>query len=400
MLTKVILGLDNISPGKSTGEDTIGGMRTYMQDVVKHLPLALPGVHVKFFTPSWSRAFTPPAGGSFEVVDCGNVPTFRPGRVWYEQVVLPGLIRKHGVDVWLGMNSILPLRIHCRAAMILQSFQYFTHPKGFYSWPQLRYLRNIVPASMRRADTVIVLTEASRAEIMNRCGIPEAKIRVIRQCLHDIFQPGSALDPGVIPRVLGSDDPYIFYLSALYPYKNHARLIEAFSRVHESFPRYKLLIAGSDTSVLNRSDLAAVAARFGIASKVILPGRIAQADVGPLYRGAAVTAMPSFDETFGLPVLEAMAFGCPVMTSNISAMAEVAGDAGVLVDPFSVDSMTAALNSILGSEEFRRDLSARGLARVAAEFTREKMMGKFADAIYALLPGQPARPQPPSGDNR
>jgi glycosyltransferase involved in cell wall biosynthesis len=121
-----------------------------------------------------------------------------------------------------------------------------------------------------------------------------------------------------------------------------------------------------------------------VRSKVILAGRLAQDDLPALYRRAELLAMPSLDETFGLPVLEAMAFGCPVLTSNISSMAEVAGNAAVLVDPLSVDEMAGALATMLGSGEMRTQLSRRGI-RQAARFSRESMMAKFGDVLNSLL---------------
>src|SRR5579863_3849533 len=119
-----ILGLDNISPGLSTGSGCIGGMRTYLQDLVTHLPQVLPHTRIKLFTPSWSPAFELPSNGSVEVVDCGDVPTERAGRVWFEQTALPKLIRETRVDAWLGTCNTLPLRIPCPAALILQSLQF------------------------------------------------------------------------------------------------------------------------------------------------------------------------------------------------------------------------------------------------------------------------------------
>jgi glycosyltransferase involved in cell wall biosynthesis len=380
----MIIGLDNISPGLSTGNACIGGMRTYLQDLATHLPHALPGAMIKLFTPSWSPSFDLPANESVQVVDCGKVPTSRSGRVWFEQAVLPRFIRDEKLDVWLGTCNTLPLRIPCSAALIVQSLQFFTHPEAF---PPVRrwYLQTLVPASIRRAETVIMLSESSRGEAVRRFRTPDHKIRVIPHCLHDVFA-SSEPDHGdreVVERVLGETAPYVLYVSALYPYKNHARLIEAFARIHARFPRHRLLIGGSDTQSWGRKQLAEIAEGFGVRSKVVLTGRLAQNDLPALYRCAQLLAMPSLDETFGLPVLEAMAFGCPVLTSNISSMAEVAGDAAVLVDPFSVDEMARALVSVLGSKDLRMSLSARGI-RQSALFSREKMMEKFRDALVSL----------------
>jgi glycosyltransferase involved in cell wall biosynthesis len=325
-------------------------------------------------------------------VECEDVPTSRAGRVWYEQVVLPRLIRQHNVDAWLGTCNTLPFGTPCPAALIVQSLQFLTHPQAF-SRPRRWYLQTMVPASIRRASVVITLSESSRQEVMSRFHIAEAKVRVIPHCLHDVFRPSEAAgkDRDVVTRVTGceevEDAPYILYLSALYPYKNHARLIEAFSRIHEQFPRHRLLIAGSDTKSWGRKDLAEIASKLGVASKVILAGRVAQDDLPALYRRADLLAMPSLDETFGLPVMEAMAFGCPVLTSNISSMAEVAGDAAVLVNPTNVDEMAQALITILSSADLRASLSRRGIAQ-AALFSRERMMAAFGDALTSLLAGK------------
>jgi glycosyltransferase involved in cell wall biosynthesis len=379
-----VLGLDNISPGLSTGTGCIGGMRTYIQDLVTHLPQVLPGVRVKLFTPSWSPPFDLPQNGSVETVDCGNVPASRAGRVWFEQVRLPAMVAANGVDAWLGTCNILPLRLPCPSALIVQSLQFFTLPNVFSSFRRW-YLQTLVPASIRRASTVIVLSEASRNEVMQRFHTPAEKIRVIPHCLHDVFKPSAAglADLEVVERVLGENAPYIFYVSALYPYKNHARLIEAFARIREQFPRHRILIGGADTKSWGRTQLAEIAETCGVSSRVVLTGRLAQHDLPALYRRADVLAMPSLDETFGLPVLEAMSFGCPVLTSNISSMAEVAGDAAVLVDPLSVGDLAESLRAILASEELRASLSRRGFER-AALFSRENMMAKFGETLGAM----------------
>jgi glycosyltransferase involved in cell wall biosynthesis len=386
-----ILGLDNISPGLSTGEGCIGGMRTYLQDLVTHLPQVVPGATVKLFTPGWSPPFDLPGNGSVEVVDCGDVPTSRASRVWYEQTVLPRMIRQHGVDVWLGTCNTLPLRIPCPAALIVQSLQFFTHPEAF-STTRGWYLRTMVPASIRRAGAVVTLSNSSSDEVRRRFRVPERKLRVIRHCLHDVFKPSqaAAADREVVRRVLGEDSPYILYVSALYPYKNHARLIEAFARIEAQFPRHRILIGGADTKSWGRGDLAAIADKLGVASKVILAGRLQQDDLPALYRCAELLAMPSLDETFGLPVLEAMTFGCPVLTSKISSMAEVAGEAAILVDPLKVGDIAAAMAGILASEDLRASLARRGRQQ-AALFSREKMMAKFGEVLTWLLALKGAR---------
>jgi hypothetical protein len=206
-----VIGLDNISPGLSTGQGCIGGMRTYLQDLVTHLPRVLPDATIKLFTPSWSPAFDLPEDGSVQVVDCGDVPASRAGRVFFEQTVLPRLIGEQRVDAWLGTCNTLPLRIPCPAALIVQSLQFFTHPDAFAGLRRW-YLQTIVPASIRRAAAVITLSESSRTELVHRFHTPEPKLRVIPHCLHDVFQPSAPdpVDQAVVERVVGEAAPIFF----------------------------------------------------------------------------------------------------------------------------------------------------------------------------------------------
>jgi glycosyltransferase involved in cell wall biosynthesis len=132
---------------------------------------------------------------------------------------------------------------------------------------------------------------------------------------------------------------------------------------------------GADSPSLRAEDLRVVAERLRISDKVLMLGRVASSDLAALYRRAALMVMPSIDETFGLTVLEAMHFGCPVVTSNLSSMAEVGGCAALMVDPLSVKEIADGLRRVLGNSELRRSMRAAGLER-AAMFSKDRMIGK------------------------
>jgi glycosyltransferase involved in cell wall biosynthesis len=191
-------------------------------------------------------------------------------------------------------------------------------------------------------------------------------------------------DDTVMDRLMAGGGPFVLIVSALYPYKNHERLIEAFARIHQEFPEHRLAIVGADTPTLAGSDLRAMGERLGLGAKVITLGRISSPDLASLYRRADVMAMPSIDETFGLTVLEAMHFGCPVITSNISSMAEVGGTAAMLVNPLSVDEIAAALRRVLGSTATRAAMTDAGLKQ-AALFSKDRMIEKTTAAIAAAV---------------
>ena len=148
-------------------------------------------------------------------------------------------------------------------------------------------------------------------------------------------------------------------MSAFCPYKNLARLIEAFAQLKPKFP-HKLVFSGSETTIVRQTDLRQIARRLGVEEDVVFVGRISDEELPAFYRQAAVLAMPSLDETFGFPVLEAMAFGCPVVTSNLGSMKEIAGGAALLVDPLHVDSIAGGLQRVISDAMLRDAMTEAG----------------------------------------
>lgn len=378
----MVVGIDNISPGESTGRAALGGMRNYLQDLLELLPAQNPEWQFKVFTAEWADPFEHGHAPNLSVVLC-PLKKGRIARVLYEQFGLPKAIRQNGVDVWLGTCNTLPLSARCRKVLVVQSLQFFSQSPT-YKWSQRFYLRAMVEKSIRSADRVIALSEASRTEIVNRFGLSTDKIQVVHHCLQGHLQGETGDDPeGVtVERLVPGGQPFILMVSALYLYKNHTRLIEAFSRIRWEFPQHRLVIVGADSPGLTARDLQETAKKFGIGQNFLTLGRVASPDLAVLYRRAQVMAMPSIEETFGLTVLEAMHFGCPVITSNTSSMAEVGGEAALLVDPLSVDEIGNGLRKVLGDSALRMEMREKGLAR-AALFTKDRMTSKTSAEIDA-----------------
>jgi glycosyltransferase involved in cell wall biosynthesis len=267
----------------------------------------------------------------------------------------------------------------------VQSLQYFTQPAG-YSWPRRIYLRALVPASLRRAERSITFSQAAKKEIVQRFKIPPSKIDVIYHALRFSDTVLNGTDPSITSESIAQKigGKYILSVSAFYSYKNLARLIEAFAKLKPELS-YKLVFSGAETSMVTKEDLWQVARRFSVEHDIVFLGHVPDEELPAYYRQAEVLAMPSLDETFGFPVLEAMAFGCPVVTSNLSSMPEIAGDAAVLVDPFQVDDIAAGLRRVLGEEGLRKKMIEVGLIRSRA-FTYERFFQKLLHVIEAIDP--------------
>jgi glycosyltransferase involved in cell wall biosynthesis len=233
-----------------------------------------------------------------------------------------------------------------------------------------------------KADVVIAISDATKRDIVAHLGISPSRIRVVCGGVGPAFRPiesRQVIEQTLAPLRLTPGE-YILYVGTIEPRKNLVRLVEAYHRVRKLAPAPKLVLAGARgwkfEGMFERVET------LGLKDAVVFLGQV-PADILPaLYNGAVAFAYPSLYEGFGLPPLEAMACGVPVIASDTSSLPEVVGDAGVLVDPKDTDALADALAALLNDDERRAELSARGLARARA-FSWEKAARKTLE-IYRL----------------
>jgi len=229
------------------------------------------------------------------------------------------------------------------------------------------YIRFIAPRSLRRAQFVVCLSRFVANDAMDRVGVPVERIRIV-PC--GVADPGAAFDSERLRELLKGfdlvDRPFIIYPAITYPHKNHTTLVAAFARIVKQNDDVRLVFtggAGSSDSVVQSTIEA-----YGLDSKVIRTGRVAESDLDLLYRTATLMAFPSLYEGFGLPLLEAMSRGCPIVASDAGSLPEVAGDAAELVDPIDVEGWASALGALIDDPARRTVLIRRGFER-ATQFT-------------------------------
>jgi glycosyltransferase involved in cell wall biosynthesis len=198
--------------------------------------------------------------------------------------------------------------------------------------------------------------------------IDPAKLRLIPEAVdHDLFRPGDADEARAhVAERYGVTRPFLLFVSSLWPYKNCEGLLRAFAAAKSELGDRQLTVVGPGRDVAYVAQLKALAQQLGIAGDVVWVGGVPLEETVQFYRAADVFVYPSFNETFGLPILEAMAAGCPVVTSDTSAMPETAGGCALLADPHDPESIADALAKACGPEGER--LRASGLER-AAEFS-------------------------------
>ncbi|MFN3929751.1 MAG: glycosyltransferase family 4 protein, partial [Thermoflexus sp.] len=252
--------------------------------------------------------------------------------------------------------------------------------------PLVAYLQRNVPRAVRRATHILADSESTRQDLIRLWGVPPERITVLYSGVDPRFRPIE--DPEEHARVrarygLGSW-PFLLTVGTVQPRKNYPRLIEAFAAlVREGvFPEGRLVIVGEEGWKAEGTFEAV--RRSGVAERIHWLGFVADEDLPVLYSMAAAFVLVSRYEGFGLPALEAMACGAPVVVSRTSSLPEVVGDAGVQVDPESVEEIARGLRAVLTDSERRSALRAAGLER-ARRFTWEAAARRWGEVVEALL---------------
>ena len=248
----------------------------------------------------------------------------------------------------------------------MKTMHAFTAPEAIS--PLARVYRQLqYPRSARVADAIIINSESLRAEIQRYLKVDDRKLRLIYEAVdHDLFKPGDAGAARARVAAYGVTKPFVLFVSSLWQYKNCDGLLRAWALARGELGDRQLAVVGAGRDEKYLASLRSLADELGIAGDVVFVGGIPLEQTVDFYRAADVFVYPSLNETFGLPILEAMACGCPVVTSNTSAMPETAGQAAVLSDPKDPASIARAIVEAAGPDQDRlRDL---GLAR-AGQFT-------------------------------
>ncbi|PYV04631.1 MAG: hypothetical protein DMG26_07025 [Acidobacteria bacterium] len=232
------------------------------------------------------------------------------------------------------------------------------------------YARLMLAAAVKHATRIITVSEFSKQSIQEQLGVPAEKIRVIYNGLPEPFiSHPEEPEPGALRR-MGVASPFILFVGRLTPHKNVGALIRSFARLPADRRNgTQLVIAGRKDSDYPRLELLVNELRLG--DRVVFTGHVPRADLVALYAGAKVFALVSLNEGFGLPALEAMAYGVPVVASNNSSLPEVVGDAGLLVDPRDENEIVNALERVLSEPSLSQRLGKLGRERAQLFSARE-----------------------------
>lgn len=295
---------------------------------------------------------------------------------WWDQATLPRQLARDRVSVFLSPYYKGPLFAPCPVVLTVHDLffiEYLGRRRPVYD----AALRTAARLYAHRAAAIIADSRYGKRAIVDRLGVAPEKVTVIPVGVGPDFRPGALSD--TIRLRYGITSPYILSLGNFKPHKNLPRLLRSYAGLPEPLrATHRLVLAGGDRA--RRVELEHLARSLGVAAHVLFPGPIADPDLPALYGGCALFVLPSLEEGFGLPALEAMACGAPVVAADRAAIPEVVGAAALLVDPEHEPALTAAMARVLSEADLREQLRQRGLAR-AREFSPDRT----ADRVLTLL---------------
>ena len=278
-------------------------------------------------------------------------------------LTLSAELRKHPVDV-LHVQFTAPPFCPCPVVVSIHDLSFEHLPQTFKRRSRTQ-LRLTVRHSARRAAKILTLSEHTRRDIIETYGIEPTRITAIPLAAPGHFAPVE--DYRELQRVrhnYGIDGPYILSVGSIQPRKNLTRLVNAYATLRGKYAQTelpKLVLVGKRAWLYDET--LRTLEQTGVSESVVLTGYVPEADLPALYSGALCFVYPSFFEGFGLPPLEAMKCGTPVIVGNKTSLPEVVGDAGVTVDPFDTSSIAAAIESLINDSVLRRELSVKGRKR-------------------------------------
>jgi glycosyltransferase involved in cell wall biosynthesis len=334
-----------------------GGVRVYTHQIL-HAMLALQSSHEFVFLYK-----NPELIGTYKD-DPQVTEVVLPGKniLRWDQLEVPKAVNKHRIDVLYNPKYSIPILANCATVWVCHGLDWYVMPWASRRIDRLSH-KFLVPRYARKADAIIAVSEITRQHVIQYLPIAGERVVTVYSGVDDAFRQAADTDGReALRRRYDLPARFFLYSGAIYPPKNFTRLVQAYAKVGPA-AGVSLVIAGGENRFLSAHELK-VPEALGLTSWVKWLGWVEPKLLPSLYQMAEVLLLPSLFESYGLPIAEAMAAGCPVLTSNRYGTKEIAGDAAVLVDPESVDEIAGGMRRLISEPDLRRRMIAAGKERV------------------------------------
>ncbi len=358
-----------------------GGIHRYAMNVLQRLVSSkdFPAELIFFACPELRDSLEAIAGDS-EIVEAPVSAHDRIRRSQWQQWRFPSLLPEYGVDLLLTMHGAPPWSVPVPLATVLHDLAQFYPEAGKYNSLQAAYLRHCARQAVANSRIIFTATQYSKDDICQRLKADPERVHVT----------GAGVDAHIAASDAGEDilrslnlqpNRYFLYVGFIEPGKNVPALIDAFRRLQNVDDDIALAIVGHPGRGGNK--IISSAESGPCANRITFAGTVTDGELATLYQHATAFVFPSLFEGFGMPVIEAMTHGAPVITSTVTSLPEVAGEAALLVDPYDVTAIAQAMQSVLIDEQLRRRLSHAGISRAAA-FSWDHTADVFKEALGGL----------------
>lgn len=361
---------------------TKAGMGNYIFNLVNNLAILDRKNNYYIFVSDRNKDFFRIKQKNFRIINLGKGVTKGLNRFLWEQFSLPIYIRKQGIDVLHSPGFVLPFLSKAKNVLTIADMTFINYPE-VHTLLKRAYFSLLMPPSIRKADMVLAISESTKKDAVKLVNVNPKKIKVTHLAYGEEFKVMDKKKAKVFARTMyGIDSPFIIFVGMIEPRKNLIRIFEAFSEMKKEGIPHKLVIVGKTgwkyEKIFKSVD------RLNLGKDVIFAGYIPDSDLAILYNAAEMLAYACLYEGFGIPILEAMACGCPVVTSNLSSMPEIAGDAALLVDPKEVQQIKSAMDRLIKDKKLRKDMIKKGLKR-SSQFSWQRCARETIKAYEGMV---------------
>jgi len=303
---------------------------------------------------------------NFTQINCPFSPTSIISRILWEQLILPWQLLYYRIDLLFTPSVAIPFWTPGKTVTVIHDMIPFHKSVAKYSRMRSNYIRAATIKAIKKSDILIAVSETTKREMIQLCDAPEDRIFVCLEGADLKYQKitsQSVINEGRLKYKL--PDKFILFVGTLEPGKNLPRLFEAFYQLKkENRIAQKLVIVGAYGWGRLRHYREVLQAPQALKDEIIFTGYVPDEDLPLIYNAADLFVFPSLYEGFGLPPLEAMACGTPVITSNLSSLPEIVGEAGILINPYNTKDLADAIERVLKDDALKKAMIAKGLAQV------------------------------------